>query len=49
MNYLYTIWIPLVPLLVFLFTGLLGSRFKPVVSGIIGTTGLFVSFLLLLK
>jgi NADH-quinone oxidoreductase subunit L len=46
MNYSYTIWIPLVPLLVFLFTGLAGSRFKPMISGLIGTTGLLVSFLL---
>jgi len=45
-NYLYTIWIPLVPLLVFLFTGFFGGRLKPLLSGIIGTTGLFVSFLL---
>ncbi len=40
MNYLYTIWIPLIPLLVFLFTGLFGGRFKPFISGLIGTTGL---------
>ncbi len=46
MNYSYTIWIVLVPLVVFLVTGLFGGRFKPLVSGIIGTTGLFVSFLL---
>jgi len=46
MNYTYTIWIVLVPLVVFLVTGLFGSRLKPLVSGIIGTTGLFVSFLL---
>jgi len=46
MNYTYTIWIVLVPLVVFLVTGLFGSRLKPLVSGIIGTTGLFVSFFL---
>ncbi len=46
MNYSYTIWIVLVPLVVFLVTGLFGGRFKPLVSGIIGTAGLFVSFLL---
>lgn len=46
MNYLYTIWIPLIPLLVFLFTGLFGGRLKPIVSGLIGTTGLLFSFVL---
>jgi NADH-quinone oxidoreductase subunit L len=46
MNYSYTIWILLIPFLVFLFTGLFGNRFKPLVSGLIGTTGLMVSFLL---
>lgn len=46
MNYSYTIWIVLVPLVVFLVTGLFGGRFKPLVSGIIGTAGLFVSFIL---
>jgi NADH-quinone oxidoreductase subunit L len=46
MNYSYTIWIVLVPLVVFLVTGLFGGKFKPMVSGMIGTAGLFVSFLL---
>jgi NADH-quinone oxidoreductase subunit L len=46
MDFFYTIWIPLIPLLVFLFTGLTGSRFKPMVSGLIGTAGLLISFLL---
>ncbi len=46
MNYFYTIWIPLIPLLVFLFTGLFGGRLRPLISGLIGTTGLFISFLL---
>jgi NADH-quinone oxidoreductase subunit L len=46
MNYSFTIWIVLVPLVVFLVTGLFGGKFKPMVSGIIGTAGLFVSFLL---
>jgi NADH-quinone oxidoreductase subunit L len=46
MNYTYTIWIVLIPLLVFLITGLLGSRFKPLVSGIIGTVGMGLSFAL---
>jgi|WetSurMetagenome_2_1015567.scaffolds.fasta_scaffold21634_3 NADH-quinone oxidoreductase subunit L len=46
MNYSYTICIPLIPLAVFLFTGLAGSRFRPVVSGLIGCAGLFSSFVL---
>jgi len=46
MNYFYSIWILLVPFVVFIFTGLFGNRFKPFVSGLIGTTGLGVSFLL---
>jgi NADH-quinone oxidoreductase subunit L len=44
MNYFYTIWIPLIPLLVFLFTGLFGGRIKPLISGLIGTTGLLLAF-----
>ncbi len=39
-NYSYTILIPLVPLAVFLFTGLAGHKMKPMVSGLIGTAGL---------
>ncbi len=46
MNYTYAIWIPLIPLFMFLITGLSGHRFRPLVSGISGTTGLFASFLL---
>jgi len=46
MNYFYTIWILLIPLFVFLMTGLFGARFKPWISGVIGTVGLFISFLL---
>jgi NADH-quinone oxidoreductase subunit L len=46
MNYSYTIWILLVPFLVFIFTGLIGNRFKPLVSGLLGTTGLLSSFVL---
>lgn len=46
MNYLYTIWIPLIPFLVFLFTGLFGGRMKPVISGLIGTAGLLFAFIL---
>jgi len=39
-DYTYTILIPLVPLAVFLFTGLTGHKMKPIVSGLIGTAGL---------
>jgi NADH-quinone oxidoreductase subunit L len=46
MNYSYTIWILLVPFLVFVFTGLIGNRFKPLVSGFLGTAGLLSSFVL---
>jgi len=45
-DYSYTILIPLIPLIVFLFTGLTGHRMKPLVSGLIGTAGLAVSALL---
>ncbi|HLN53726.1 MAG TPA: NADH-quinone oxidoreductase subunit L [Lentimicrobium sp.] len=40
--YSYTLLIPLIPLLVFIFTGLTGHKFKPIVSGLIGTAGLLV-------
>src|SRR4030042_3174224 len=46
MNYSYTIWILLIPFLVFIFTGLFGGRIKPLISGLIGTTGLLISFIL---
>jgi NADH-quinone oxidoreductase subunit L len=46
MNYFFTVWIVLVPFLVFLVTGLFGGRLKPWVSGIVGTAGLMSSFLL---
>ncbi|MGE5318527.1 MAG: NADH-quinone oxidoreductase subunit L [Chloroflexota bacterium] len=38
--YSYTLLIPLIPLFGFLLIGLTGHKFKPLVSGIIGTTGL---------
>ncbi len=40
MDFGYTIWILIIPFIVFLFNGLAGHKFKPVISGIIGTTGL---------
>ena len=46
MDFTYTIWILLIPLFMFVLTGLAGHRFKPIVSGIAGTAGLGISFLL---
>jgi NADH-quinone oxidoreductase subunit L len=45
-GYTYTVFIILIPLVLFLVTGLLGMKWKPIVSGIIGTTGMGISFLL---
>ncbi|VAW28348.1 NADH-ubiquinone oxidoreductase chain L, partial [hydrothermal vent metagenome] len=45
-DFSYTILIPLIPLVVFIITGLLGMRWKPLVSGVIGTIGLGISFFL---
>jgi len=45
-NYSYTILIPLIPLLVFLINGLLGHKMKPIVAGLIGTSGLAISAIL---
>ncbi len=42
----FTVLIPLIPLFVFLFVGLLGHKMKPIVSGIIGTTGLLIAAVL---
>lgn len=39
-DFTYTILIPLIPLFMFLFLGLFGMKFKPSVSGILGTLGL---------
>jgi NADH-quinone oxidoreductase subunit L len=46
MNFSYTAWILLIPLFMFVVVGLFGNRFKPLVSGIAGTTGLFVIWVL---
>ena len=46
MDFSYTILILLLPILIFLFTGLLGNKMNPRVSGMLGTTGLFVITLL---
>jgi NADH-quinone oxidoreductase subunit L len=45
-DFSYTIWILLIPFFLFILTGFFGNRFKPLVSGIVGTAGLFISFLL---
>jgi NADH-quinone oxidoreductase subunit L len=42
MDYSYTLLILLLPVLIFLFIGLLGNKMKPQISGLIGTFGLFI-------
>ncbi len=39
-NYAYTIWIPLIPVFMFLFLGLFGMKMKGSLAGILGTLGL---------
>jgi NADH-quinone oxidoreductase subunit L len=46
MNLSISIWIPLIPFFIFIFLGLAGHKLKPSFAGIIGTTGLFISFIL---
>lgn len=46
MDFTYTIYIPLIPLVVFLILGIFYDKIKPQVSGWIGSLGLFASFLL---
>lgn len=41
-NFSYTVWILLLPFLVFLLLGLAGHKLKPRLSGLIGTSGLAV-------
>jgi NADH-quinone oxidoreductase subunit L len=41
-NFNYTIWIPLLPFLMFLILGLAGHKLKAKLSGLLGTTGLAV-------
>ena len=45
-GYTYTVFIILIPLVMFLITGLLGMKWKPIVSGIIGTIGMGISWVL---
>jgi len=46
MNFNFTIAIPLIPLLVFLFIGILNTKLKPKVAGFIGVLGLSTTTLL---
>jgi len=41
-----SIWIPLIPLMMFLIIGMFGHKFKPLVSGILGTLALGVIWIL---
>ncbi|HPT20479.1 MAG TPA: NADH-quinone oxidoreductase subunit L [Bacteroidales bacterium] len=45
-NFGYTIWIPLLPFLMFLLLGLAGNKLKPKLSGLLGTCGLAIITLL---
>jgi NADH-quinone oxidoreductase subunit L len=45
-DFSYTAWILLIPLFMFVVVGLFGNRFKPIVSGIAGTAGLFAIWVL---
>jgi NADH-quinone oxidoreductase subunit L len=41
-NFSYTIWIPLLPFLMFILLGLAGHKLKPKLSGLLGTGGLAI-------
>ena len=45
-DYTYTVLIVMLPFVLFILTGLFGHMFKPIVSGVVGTTGLGISFIL---
>jgi NADH-quinone oxidoreductase subunit L len=45
-NFAYTVWIPLIPFLMFILLGLAGHKLKPKLSGLLGTAGLAVITLL---
>ena len=45
-GYTYTVFIILIPLVMFLVTGLMGMKWKPIVSGILGTIGMGISWTL---
>lgn len=42
LNYTYTVWIPLIPFLMFILLGLAGHKLKPKLSGLLGTSGLAI-------
>jgi NADH-quinone oxidoreductase subunit L len=46
MNFTFTVWILLIPFLMFLFLGLAGNKIGPKLSGLFGTTGLGIVTLL---
>jgi NADH-quinone oxidoreductase subunit L len=45
-NYLYILWIPLLPLATFVILGLFGRKYLSGIAGILGTTSLFISTIL---
>ncbi|MBV5314540.1 MAG: NADH-quinone oxidoreductase subunit L [Prolixibacteraceae bacterium] len=45
-GYTYTVFIILIPLVMFLVTGLLGMKWRPIVSGLLGTIGMGTSWAL---
>jgi NADH-quinone oxidoreductase subunit L len=45
-NYLYLLWIPLLPLITFVVLGLFGRKYLSSISGILGTISLFIATLL---
>jgi NADH-quinone oxidoreductase subunit L len=45
-DYAYTLLIPLIPFVFFVILGLSGHKMKPLMSGLIGTAGLGISFVL---
>ncbi len=46
MNLSISIWVPLIPFFIFIFLSLAGHKFKPLFAGVLGTVGLFVSFII---
>ena len=45
-DFSYTIWILLIPFFLFILIGFWGNKFKPIVSGIVGSAGLLTSWVL---
>ncbi len=46
MNFTYTILIPIIPFIIFLFIGLMNSKIKPSLAASLGTGGMLISFIL---